>query len=79
MSESTNHERMIEGYRLAQADVWDSWERMRRQRDAAIEERDILRVALAQALDGAQRALDVATSAKEIAEAALTLLDEVNA
>ena len=38
MSESTNHERMIEGYRLAQADVWDSWERMRRQRDAAIEE-----------------------------------------
>ena len=79
MSESTNHERMLEGYRLAQADVWESWERMRRQRDAAIEERDILRVALAQALDGAQRALDVATSAKEIAEAALTLLDEVNA
>jgi hypothetical protein len=52
---------------------------MRRQRDAAIEERDVLKVALAQALDGAQRALDVATSAKEIAEAALRLLDEVSA
>jgi len=61
------------------ADMWRSWGSMRRQRDAAIEERDVLKVALAQALDGAQRALDEATSAKEIAEAALRLLDEVSA
>jgi hypothetical protein len=79
MTEPTNAERTVEGYRLAQADMWRSWESMRRQRDAAIAERDVLNVALAQALDGAQNALDVATSAKEIAEAALRLLDEVSA
>lgn len=79
MTERTHAERIVEGYRLAQGDMWRSWESMRRQRDAAIEERDVLKVALAQALDGAQRALDVATSAKELAEAALRLLDEVSA
>jgi len=79
MTEPDNTERMVQGYRLAQADIWRTWERMRRQRDAAIEERDVLKAALAQALDGSQRALDVAKSCKELAEEALRLLDEVSA